>query len=169
MLTRIYKNNNFTVKHEPFYDGDAPATMGELIEAINNDIDAPDVEDIEETYAGNSYAYYYVTFFVNGAPRYYRFDSEMLDAYRAGHTIRFIFEDNAPLFVMPTYTGYADAINTTTGQKGTIYHLETMPDDETADAMKRAGCDLITAQYRYAPELKHPAVFVPNGVCFSFC
>ena len=170
MICKVYKNGNFTIRRD---DLDAPAeTLEDLICAISDWIDAPDVADvpnaIEPQAWGNDYGVYYVAFYVNGAPRYYAVTPNDLDAYNAGHTARLICDGLAPQFVMPTFCDHFGC-TTPDGVRGTIYRLCDPISDEDRDAMTAAGCTILRTRAQYAPELQHDAVFVPNGTCFSFC
>ena len=167
MLTRIYKNNNFTIKREA--GDETAANLQELVWIIANYCDDLTLDYYEPCNYGNSYAVYECEIWCNGAPRYYHIRPEFVDQYNAGRVVRVEYRENVPRFIMPPYHYYAAAIDTTTGQKGTMYHLNNAPDENTAEFMQDAGCKLTSVYHKYAPELKYTAVFVPNGVCFEFC
>ena len=162
MIVHIYKNHNFTVQFEPKFDPALPKTVPEFIEQIHNNIDAPDVCAVEESYPG-----YYVQFFVNGAPRYYQVLVSDLEKYIDGYTVRFIYESDAPLFYMPShFDAYPFDID---GQKGILYKLcDKTIEQTTLDAMLACGCKKLNTSPLYAPEIVHTAIFVPNGTCFDF-
>ena len=162
MFIRKYKNHNIVIRHESFYDGEPPASFFELFERLQNDIDGVSIENIEEAYAGNDYAYYYLSLWVNGKPRYYRFDSDMLEQYRAGHAVRLIYESDAALFIMPPYYKYEWT------PEGGLYWLREEPSEAQADEMLGAGCRFMTSVCEYAPEIKSRVLFVPRGVTFEF-
>lgn len=170
MICKVYKNGNFTIRRD---DLDAPAeTLEDLICTINDWIDAPDVADvpnaIEPQSWGNWNMVYYVAFDVNDAPRRYALTPDDLDTYNAGHTARLICDGLAPQFVMPTFCDYY-GYTTPGGVRGTIYKLCDPISDEDRDAVTSAGCAIFRTRAQYAPEIKHDAVFVPYGICFSFC
>jgi len=165
MLTRIYKNNNFTIKRE---EGDeAAANAQELVWLIANYADDLTVDYFEPCYYGNSYAVIECEIWCNGAPRYYHVRPEFVEQYNAGRVVRVEFRENVPLFVMPEFYGsYACELKNV---KGRLYKLTAAPADDVREHMEAAGCTFLTTSPQYAPEIKHPAVFVPNGVYFSFC
>jgi hypothetical protein len=170
MICKVYKNGNFTIRRD---DLDAPAeTLEDLICAISNDLDAPDVaavpDAVEPCALGNDCGAYFVAFHVNGAPRSYRVTPDDLDAYNAGHTARMICDGLAPQFVMPTFCDYY-GYTTPEGVRGTIYKLADPISDEDRNAVTAAGCAILETRAQYAPEIRHDAVFVPYGICFSFC
>lgn len=47
------------------------------------------------------------------------------------------------------------------GEPGTMYHLESLEDSERA-AAEAAGARVTNWQYRYAPELSGPAIWIPD-------
>lgn len=170
MLCTVYKNNNFTIKHEQFFDDEPAATWGELLERLENSLDTPDIfteYDIAPSYYGNDYAVIEFAAWVNGAPRVYHLSPDMLEDYRNGKTVRFVYRENAPLFTLPEYFEFYPFTSPTTGRKGTLYKLvDPLSEDEKENMW---NCEFFTTQAQYAPELKHTAVFVPAGVTFAFC
>ena len=168
MITRIFKNNNFTVKLDRWEN--APGTFEAFFEMIQNDIDAPDIctdFEIAPCYYGNSYAVYEVCFFVNEKPRFYHIRPEALEAFNSHKCARIEYRENAPLFTLPTFYKF-DAFTNSDGVKGTLYTLEKEPSADEWEAMGAAGCERYRVQAQYAPELAHTAVFVPNGTTFQF-
>ena len=178
MICKVYKNNNFTVRRDPDfrfrYDPtDVPAaTLEALICAINDNIDAPNVADvpnaIEPQSWGNWNMVYYVAFDVNGVPRRYAVTPDDLETYNAGRTVRLVCDELAPRFVMPSFCDYY-GFKTKNGTCGTLYKLCKPMSDVEREAIKAAGCSIFQTRAQYAPEIRHEAVFVPNGICFSFC
>lgn len=169
MICRVYKNGNFTVRRDD--TDDTAETLETLICAINDWIDTPDVADvpnaIEPQSWGNWNMVYYVAFDVNDAPRWYAVTPDDLDAYNAGRTVRFVCDGLAPRFVMPThYQSYPLEWN---GVRGMLYKLCKPISDDDREAVESAGCTILRTRAQYAPEIRHDAVFVPNGTCFSFC
>ena len=162
MITHVYKNNNFTVKFEPRYDDALPKTLPELVERINNDIDAPDAVNFEESYPG-----YLATFFVNGAPRYYMVVQSHLEEFLDGRTVRFRYDCDAPLFALPSH--YDSHRIEYQGRKGTLYKLCDLEiDGDRITEMSSCGCTPFIVQSEYAPEQVHIGIFVPDGTCFEF-
>jgi hypothetical protein len=170
MICRVYKNGNFTVRRDNM--DDTAETLETLICTINDCIDAPDVADvpnaIEPQTWGNDYFVYYVVFDVNGAPRYYTLTKDDLDTYNGGRTVRFVCDGLAPRFVMPSFFDWYE-YKTSKGTCGTLYKLCKPLSDEEHDAIMASGCSIFQTRAQYAPEIRHEAVFVPNGICFSFC
>ena len=162
MITHVYKNNNFTVRREPRYDPPAPDTLGGLVEAVANDIDAPDVHDIEECYPG-----WCVVFLVNGAPRRYMVMHGDLERFARNLTVRFVYDSDAPLFSLPTHY---DAVRTEHGgRKGTLYKLcDREIDGDRISEMTACGCTPFIVRAEYAPEIARIGIFVPDGTCFEF-
>ena len=161
MKTRIFKNNNVRIKREAWYDDKEPVDIFELLEMMNNDIDAPDVLKYEE-----GYPWGYATLFVNGAPRLYPCGNGEVGAFNAGKTVYFNYEDDAPLFTLPDFFKF-DSFEFE-GRKGTLYTLCKEPSAEQWEEMSAAGCERYRVQAQYAPELVHTAVFVPAGTPFEF-
>lgn len=160
MEIRIFKNHNVRIRREALHD-QTPANLGELLEAMNNDIDAPDVCEYEESRPMQR-----VTLFVNGAPRFYTCYSDMVDVYNSGKTVYFVYDCDAPRFTLPNYFTFDDfKLN---GKRGTLYQFCEKPSAEEWDSMLAAGCTRCVTQCEYAPEIVHMAAFVPNGVPFEF-
>jgi hypothetical protein len=111
---------------------------------------------------------YYVAFDVNGAPRTYALTKDDLDTYNAGRTVRLVCDGLAPRFVMPSFCDYY-GFKLKDGTRGTLYKLCKPLSDVDREAVESAGCTILRTQAQYAPEIRHEAVFVPNGICFSFC
>lgn len=167
MITRAYKNHNVTFKFER---GDyVPDNTLDMISEIAFRADAFDVSDVfgPESW-GNSYAVYPVHITANGFTGVYYVGPFDLMAAQDGKTVRLVCDREAPAFVMPDFYKYQD-VTRKDGTRGCIYTLCNPLGDETADAMRAAGCDVLTSVCEYAPEIKRSAVFVPRGVCFEFC
>jgi hypothetical protein len=166
MITHAYKNGNITIKLE---NDDNVTTMPELFEALSWGIHAFDLYRIDEgpEYWGNDYAVWPFTAYTNGVLMQYVLTPGDMETLRAGRTARLVTEGRAPLFVMPTFYKYLDC--TWHDAPGCMYWLDVTPNDDTRDALEAAGCVFLTSRAEYAPELVKPVVFVPAGVCFSFC
>lgn len=165
MLTRIYKNNNFTIKRER--DDETAANTQELVWLIANYADDLSVDYCEPCYYGNSYAVLECEIWCNGAPRYYHVRPEFVEQYNAGRVVRVEYREDVPLFIMPAFFDYYKF--ELEGVKGGLYKLCDAPADDIREQMENAGCTFLITQPQYAPQIKHAAVFVPNGVYFSFC
>lgn len=167
MIVRTYKNGNITVKHEAGYDA-APSTFQKFIADVleNDDVNACKVLDFENW--GNAYAVAPFWANVNGTTGVYYVGPLDFEAYRAGRTVRLVRDRIAPAFILPTYYKYQEATRRD-GVRGCIYTLCDALDQETADEMRAADCDVLTSACEYAPEIRHAAVFVPDGITFEFC
>lgn len=160
METRVFKNNNVRIRREAPHD-QTHENLAELLEAINNDIDAPDVCEFGESYPVHS-----VTLFVNGAPRFYTCYSDMVGAYNSCKTVCFAYDCDAPLFTLPNYYAFDDF--ELDGKRGTLYRFCQKPSAEEWDGMLAAGCTRCVVSPEYAPEIVHMAAFVPDGTPFEF-
>lgn len=162
MITRTFKNNNITIRRDSF-DCMPPADLAAFVEFLANAIDAPDLWEAQEDYYN-----WELTLCVNGAPRIYWINQDDVNDFCAGRTVRLRYMDDAPLFTLPTFYKDTEATRKD-GTRGVIFTFcDPIPED-TAEAMRRAGCDLLVSQCQYAPEIKHSAAFVPFGVAFAYC
>lgn len=161
MKSRILESNSFTIKHEPRHDGNAPETVPELIELINNDPDAPDIYSAEPTGYG-----YEIEGWTNGAPRIFEIDALDLADFAEGKTVLLICKRDAELFELPPYSRFSRWYST--GEPSTIYVLESQPEAEQIERMTAAGCHMV----RFGPEgsksEKPNAVLVPDSVPHGF-
>lgn len=162
MIVRTFKNNNVTIRRDMF-DNAYPETLAEFAEFLANAIDGPDLQEVKEDY----YNWEFVLF-VNGAPRVYWVNQDDVNDFDAGRTVRLRYMDDAPLFTLPDYYKWQDTERRRDGIRGTIYTFCDPVPEDTAEAMRRAGCDLLVSQCEYAPEIRHDAAFVPHDVPFAF-
>ena len=168
MICKIYKNGNFTVRHESFFDGDMPADFHEFPSWLALHEDGFDVYEVGDFECwGNSYGAYYLKAFVNGELGYYPVTTDDYERYVSGRTVRFVRESLAPLFTMPPF--YKDADYELDGVRGHIYWMCDPLTVEQREEIGWNGVEFLGSRCEYAPEIKSDVVFVPNGMTFSFC
>ena len=169
MICRTYKNGNFTVKHEPFFDGDMPSDFHEFPAWLALHEDGFDVHEIGDFECwGNDYGAYHLKAFVNGELGYYPVTPDDFERYTSGKTVRLVRESLAPLFTLPSFYKFSDQTEWE-GVKGRMYWMEKPLTDEQRDEMGWNGVKFLRSHCEYAPEIKSDVVFIPNGIAFSFC
>jgi len=169
MISKTYRNGNFTVKHEPFFDGDMPADFHEFPSWLALHEDGFDIYEIGDFECwGNDYGAYYLKAFVNGELGYYPVTPDDFELYLTGKTVRFVRESLAPLFTLPPFYKFSDQTEWE-GVKGRMYWMEKPLTDEQRDEMGWNGVKFLHSRCEYAPEIKSDVVFVPNGTTFTFC
>lgn len=161
MKSRVFKNNNVRIRREPTHDGEPPRGLPELLEAMQNDIDAPDVLGAEDCWPGCL-----VTLFVNGAPRRYLMGDGDAGRFRDGLTVSLAYLDDAPLFALPA--AYRSEPFEHGGRRGTVHLLCEDPGEAAWADMLAAGCSRLETRTQYAPEIRRPAIFVPAGTPFDY-
>lgn len=169
MICRTFKNGNFTIQHEAWYDGPATPDFEAFPAWVYEHADGFDVVEIGDFECwGNSYGAFPIKAYVNGVLGVYYLTPDDCERYATGHMVRIRRDSLAPLFTLPDFYKFCQ-FTTNDGRKGTLYTLCNVPTVEESEAMGRAGCEFFRVQCQYAPELAHSAVFVPNGTPFEFC
>ena len=164
MNFKVFKNKNIHL-HTDVLDDPPFASMNELIDTLANDPDSPGIFKVEVGYAGNEYAYYSVSFWIDGIPHDYQIDTDDLDRLNSGHRVILESHGWTPVFTLP-YWWHSTPLVRKDGTTGIGYHLDAMPDDP--ETYTEWGCEFITSKYRYAPEMRHPVLFVPDGFGYYF-
>lgn len=179
MFSRKFKNHNFTVRRDLMEEGLTVETLDQLVELVHNDIDAPEVayiaggDSVEFVHVGNMYASEFVAFEFEGARYWYKVDSDMVEEFNAGKTVRFVTDktDKAPYFILPSYSSSASAMYE--GEAGVIFeyaynHRNNYPTGDVLETMLALGCKQVEVRAQYAPELRRRAIFVPYGKGITF-
>ena len=158
MKTRAYKNGNVTIKCE----GEcAPYELPKFAQWLCNRL--PFEAEVE---TGDAYS---MSLIINtdGRKRYYSVREDDMNTFRNWMTVRLVSEGYAPMFRLPDF--YADSDVVWDGDEGVMFTLCKPAPEAVRETMEKAGCKFVVSHPAYAPEIRHESVFVPYGVCFSYC
>lgn len=162
MYATVYKNGNALIHTEGQYNG----YWGDFL---------ADVAYLDELNAsgylgpcnyGNDYAVIPLLVCGPHGVYVYKIGPSDYENVKAGHTARLYADRDYPIFDVPRYYDFVPF--ELDGCKGTLYKLSAKKwedlDSENLDRAETCGCKRLGTQSEYAPEMRHIALFVPNGV-----
>lgn len=161
MKTRVYKNNNVTIKNNT--NDIAPSAFKDFAEWLCKSLPEAFEAEVKDVYHYVSY----VSLTVNGVKWLYAITGDVVDTFNGGKTCRLIPESKVDLFVLPRFYDSRDF--EWDGVKGVVYTFCDAVSEDTRAAMQAAGCVMLVSQSQYAPEIRHMAAFIPYGTPFSYC